>query len=131
MTRRELRDRMFQLLFRIEFHAAEDLEEQKNLFFLESEPIEEADRQYLEEKFDRILSMLPQLDAELNEHTKHWKTSRMGKADLTILRLGLYELKYEETIPEKVAVNEAVELAKKYGTEESYSFVNGILAKFV
>ena len=121
MTRRELRDRMFQLLFRIEFHAAEDLEEQKNLFFLESEPIEEADRQYLEEKFDRILSMLPQLDAELNEHTKHWKTSRMGKA----------ELKYEEAIPEKVAVNEAVELAKKYGTEESYSFVNGILAKFV
>ena len=60
---------------------------------------------------------------------KGWKTSRMGKVDLTIIRLAVYELKYEEDIPTGVAINEAVELAKKYGTDTSSSFVNGVLAK--
>ena len=57
-------------------------------------------------------------------------TSRMGKVDLSIIRLAVFEIKYEEEIPTKVAINEAVELAKKYGTDSSSSFVNGILAKF-
>jgi N utilization substance protein B len=59
-----------------------------------------------------------------------WKTSRMCKVDLTLIRLAVYEIRYEDDIPFKVSVNEAVELAKKYGTDDSPSFVNGILAKF-
>ena len=55
----------------------------------------------------------------------------MGKADLTIIRLAVYEILFEDDIPNKVAINEAVELAKAYGTDDSSSFVNGILAKFV
>ena len=58
-----------------------------------------------------------------------WKTQRMGKVDLTIIRLALYEILYDEDIPTGVAINEAVELAKRYGTDESPSFVNGVLAK--
>ena len=66
---------------------------------------------------------------QFNAVAKGWKTSRMGKVDLTIIRLAVYELKYEEDIPTGVAINEAVELAKKYGTDTSSSFVNGVLAK--
>ena len=65
----------------------------------------------------------------MNEVAKGWKTTRMGKVDLTIIRLAVYEMKYEEDIPVKVAINEAVELAKQYGTDDSPAFVNGILAK--
>ena len=67
----------------------------------------------------------------MNEVAKGWKTTRMGKVDLTIIRLAVYEMKYEEDIPVKVAINEAVELAKQYGTDDSPAFVNGILARFI
>ena len=55
----------------------------------------------------------------------------MGKVELTILRLAVYEMQYDEEIPEKVAINEAVELAKKFGRDESSAFINGVLAKLV
>ena len=60
-----------------------------------------------------------------------WKTKRMGKVELTILRLALFEMAYDDTIPEKVSINEAVELAKKFGGNDSPAFVNGILARFI
>lgn len=66
----------------------------------------------------------------LEKEAEGWKISRMGKVDLTILRLAVYEIKYDEDIPTSVAINEAVELAKKFGQEESSKFVNGVLAKF-
>lgn len=66
----------------------------------------------------------------INEAAHGWKTSRMGKVDLTLIRLAVYEIKYEDDIPVGVSINEAVELAKKYGTDDSFAFVNGILAKF-
>jgi len=72
---------------------------------------------------------LRMLDAKLDEVSKGWKTSRMGKVDLTILRLAVYEMMYDEDIPEKVAINEAVELSKKVGGDESPAFINGVLAK--
>ena len=67
----------------------------------------------------------------INEKSKGWSTDRMGKVDLTIIRLAVYEMKYDDTIPEGVAINEAVELAKKFGQDESAGFINGVLAKFV
>lgn len=67
----------------------------------------------------------------LNEKAEGWNTGRMGKVELTLLRLGIYEILFDETVPAGVAINEAVELAKKYGQETSGGFVNAILAKFV
>ena len=66
----------------------------------------------------------------INETAKGWSTDRMGKVDLTILRLAVYEIRYDEDVPTGVAINEAVELAKKFGQEGSFAFVNGVLAKF-
>ena len=86
-------------------------------------------REYLTNKCNDIFSHITELDEAINEVSSGWKTSRMSKVDLTIIRLAVYEMRYEEDIPVAVSINEAVELAKKYGTDDSASFVNGILAK--
>jgi N utilization substance protein B len=131
MTRRELRENTFKMLFRVEFHSENEIPEQLSLFEEELEQIREEDREYLTAKTDGILAHLKEIDDAINDKSVGWKTSRMGKVDLAILRLAVYEIRYEEDIPDKVAINEAVELAKKYGTDDSASFINGVLAKFV
>jgi N utilization substance protein B len=130
MGRREIREQLFKLLFRIEFNAPEDMEDQKELFFEEEPQINEKDMAEIKGKFDGILEKLSEIDAMINERVTGWKTARMGKVDLTILRVAVYEICFDESVPTGVAINEAVELAKKYGQEESSSFVNGVLAKF-
>ncbi|GFI31686.1 transcription antitermination protein NusB [Lachnospiraceae bacterium] len=129
MSRREVREQIFKLLFRAEFYEEAELPEQLELFFEELDQKEEKDARYIQGKFEQIVSRLPELDGMINEAAKGWKTTRMGKVDLTLIRLAVYEIKFEEEVPTGVAINEAVELAKNYGTDDSASFVNGILAK--
>ena len=93
--------------------------------------LKEADSEYLHERTASIIKKIPDIDARLNEAAAGWRTQRMGKVELTILRLAVYEMDYDDTIPAKVSINEAVELAKKFGGSDSSAFVNGILAKFV
>ena len=131
MSRREIREQIFKMLFRVEFHSEKEYEEQMNLFIEENEPIEKPDESYIEDKFNKIIAVLEEIDKIINESSKGWKTTRMGKVDLTLIRLAVYEMLYDDTIPEKVSVNEAVELAKKFGGNESPAFVNGVLAKFI
>lgn len=105
--------------------------EQMKMFFddIEMTIIEEKDKIYIENKYMEIVSKLEEIDASINKIAEGWKTNRMGKVDLTIIRLAQYEMKYDEDVPVNVAINEAVELAKKFGQDESPAFVNGILAK--
>ena len=84
---------------------------------------------YIQTKFEKICEKLSEIDAKLNECSKGWKTARMAKVDLTILRLAVFEVVYDEDVPNRVAINEAVELAKKFGGNDSPSFVNGVLGK--
>ena len=132
MNRRSLREQVFKLLFRVEFNSKEEMEEQCRLF-LEHEDVEmsEQDADYIVGKYTAIHEKLEEIDSMVNEKAKGWSTDRMGKVDLTIIRLAVYEMKYDDTIPEGVAINEAVELAKLFGQDESAGFVNGVLAKFV
>lgn len=130
MTRRQLRENVFKMLFRVEFHDDKELPEQLILFEDELEPISEEEKIYMTNKYKDIYAHIEELDAAINEVSKGWKTIRMGKVDLTLIRLAVYEIRFEEEIPVKVSINEAVELAKKYGTDDSPAFVNGILAKF-
>ena len=131
MNRTELREHIFRMLFRVEFHPADEYEEQMT-FYIDAlaEPFEK-DVTYMTEKTAKIIELIPQIDAQLNEKVSGWSTRRMGLAELTILRLAVYEVEYDEDIPNGVAINEAVELAKRYGSEDAPSFVNGVLAKFV
>ena len=134
MSRREIRERIFKLLFRVEFYKAEEMEEQKELFFEDAEDFPEKatkkDKQEVMEKYDAIVDRLPEIDAMIDEKAVGWSSRRMGKVDLAIIRLAVYEICYDEQIPTGVAINEAVELAKNYGQDGSAAFVNGVLAKF-
>ena len=118
------------MLFRVEFHNAEEIPEQFTLCEEEITGLSDEDRAYLTDKCNDIFAKVEELDAAINEVSESWKTSRMGKVDLTLIRLAVYEIRYEESIPTKVSINEAVELAKKYGNDGTPAFVNGVLAKF-
>lgn len=131
MGRRELREQIFKLLFRIEFNEASEMPEQQKLFFEDNEKtVSGSDEMYISKKYENIVEKKSQIDAALNGVAEGWKTERMGKVDLTILRLAVFEIRYDEEVPTSVAINEAVELAKKFGQDASPAFINGILAKF-
>ena len=130
MSRRELREHIFRLLFRVEFHSREEMPEQGEFYSWHLKEPDGVDAEYILEKVKHIIEKLDELDERINGVAVGWKTSRMIKVDLTLLRLALFEILYDEDVPTGVAINEAVELAKRYGTDESSSFINGILAKF-
>ncbi len=137
MGRRELREQIFLLLFRVEFNDKDDMPAQLKMFFetddYEDKEIKfsEKDASYITGKYEKIMACLPELDAALNEKAENWDITRMGKVELTVLRLALYEMKKDEDVPVEVAINEAVDIAKKFGQDSSGAFVNAVLAKFV
>lgn len=129
MTRREIREHVFLMLFRKDFHNREDLTEQIDIYLSQlEEPLQE-DKQLLSSRVSAILDKLKEIDAMLSEAASGWTLSRMGKVELTILRLAVFEMKFDDDIPVKVAINEAVELAKVFGGDETPGFINGVLAK--
>ena len=127
--RSELREAAFLILFRADFYPPEELTAQVKDFFEGEDEFTEEERQQIADKVVAVANMIPEIDSVLDEISVGWKTRRMTKVDLTILRLAYYEIKYDDNVPVSSAINEAVELAKNYGTESSGSFVNGILAK--
>ena len=131
MTRRQQRENVFKLLFRIEFNDSNEMPDQVQLFFEDFEKLQKRDKDEIEAKYDKIVAKLEDIDAIINEVSTGWKTSRMSKVDLTIIRLAVYEIKFDEDVPASVAINEAVEISKVFGGDDSPSFVNGILAKVV
>lgn len=129
MTRREIRELVFKMVFRVEFHSQDEIPEQLRLFMGELEAAGDTDRAYIEHKVEDIIDHMEELDRIIDGSATGWKTARMAKVDLTLIRLAVYEIRYEEDIPTGVAINEAVELAKLYGEENSAAFVNGVLAR--
>lgn len=129
MNRRELREHIFKLLFLKEFTEDSEMPQQLELYFEGLAPLHRNDQEYMEKKYALVQEMLPEIDEMLNGAADGWKTTRMSKVDLAILRLAVYEMKYDEDVPVKVAINEAVELAKMFGGEESSNFINGVLGK--
>ncbi|MCR5092993.1 MAG: transcription antitermination factor NusB [Lachnospiraceae bacterium] len=131
MNRSALREQVFLLLFRMEFSDPAQMPRQEELFFTEREdPVSGADEETIRAKYDRIAEHITEIDDSINERTVGWDTQRMSKVDLTIIRLAVYEILFDDAVPTGVAINEAVELAKRYGQDESPSFVNGVLARF-
>lgn len=132
MRRHEQREQLFKLLFRVEFNSMDDMPEQVKLFFQDDEvEYTEAVMESIQDKYTKIQDKLPQIDGLLNEKAEGWNTERMGKVELAVLRIAVYEILFEEDVPDMVAINEAIEIAKKYGQEASGGFVNAILAKFI
>ena len=129
MSRRKLRETIFLLLFRIEFNTPEELREQMDWFFERNEEYSLEHSQMIRDKVEDILSRLPEIDTIISEICEGWSIRRLGKAELALLRLAVYEIRMDDDIPTGVAINEAVELTKIYCSEEAPRFVHGVLAK--
>lgn len=129
MKRTELREHIFKMVFGMEFNDEREILSQMELYFGQLEDAKEKDLEYIKTKAENVVKKLPEIDKLLGSASKGWKLSRMNKVDLSILRLAVYEMKWDDDIPEGVAIDEAVELAKKYSSDDGPAFVNGVLAK--
>ena len=131
MTRSIIREHIFKILFRAEFYNKEELIQQTDYYVSELSSAKDKEIEYIKDKTLAIIDKLSEIDEIINENSDWWPTNRLGKAELTIMRLAVYEIRFDEEIPDGVAINEAVELSKKYGSDNSSSFVNGVLAKII
>lgn len=133
MTRSEGRNLAFELLYSLEIQKVEkeERQEQIHLFLQENEIKEVKVTEYIEQTIDGIFLQEAEIEEMISQNLKEkWDISRISKVNLALLKLGIYEMIYSK-LPYKVAVNEVVELAKKYGEDTSPSFVNGILANII
>lgn len=129
MGRSELREHIFKMIFGLEFTEEEQIEKQLELYLDQLDEVSEKDRSYMLAKTKAIAEKVCEIDAMINENATGWKTTRMNKVDLSILRLAVYEMKFDDDVPVKVAINEAVELAKRFSGDEGPAFINGVLGK--
>ncbi|MDO4809071.1 MAG: transcription antitermination factor NusB [Eubacteriales bacterium] len=131
MTRRELREQIFLVLFSLGFHEGEDPRDLVIRYLDETceKKVSDFERAEILKKALEIIEKKEELDKAIDSVSQGWRIDRMGKAELNLLRLALYEMRYLDDVPVKVAINEAVDLSKEYGDDDAPSFVNGILAK--
>ena len=130
MTRREFREHTAKLIFIFDFYPEAEWKEQFDSYADYSE-IKEEDREGLWQRVMALEEKKAEVDSLIDGASKKWRISRLSKTDLMLLRVAVYEIKFDSEIPDKVSINEAVELAKIYGGDESPAFVNGVLAKFM
>ncbi len=131
MTRSEIREAAFKLIYSLEIQKVENLEEAIELYIESNNITNKSEIDYIKDAILGIEKNKNEIEEKIKEHLKsNWKIERISKIDLSILKLAIYEIKYKE-LPFKVVINEAVELAKKYGEDSSKNFVNGVLASIV
>lgn len=130
MTRRESREHLIKMLYCKDFHEDDQMQQQLELY-IQTVQMEPEDAKSFTARFNDILSHINEIDEVISANCVGWKISRIAKVDLCILRLAVFEIKFDDTIPEKVSINEAVEIAKIYGQENSAGFINGVLAKIL
>jgi N utilization substance protein B len=126
MKRKDARAFAMQTLFQME--VQKDFENPDVEKYLSREGLEDQ-REYVERLIAQVAGHIDQIHEIIDECSRGWKESRMAKVDLAILRLAIGEMLYIDDVPAAVSINEAVNLAKAYGTEHSPSFVNGVLGK--
>ena len=131
MNRSEIREEAFKLIYSLEIQKKEPIEEQIELYIQSNGINNKKAIEYIEDAVNGIEKNKELITEKIEKNLKQdWKIDRISKVDLAILKLAIYEIKYKD-IPFKVVINEAVELAKKYGEDNSKNFVNGILASIV
>ncbi len=128
MTRREIRKHLFCIMFDAGFYGKDEYDEQFDMYWDALEETPEDDiKNEIYDKFTAIMEKCPEIDEVIDADTRGWKIERLCTADVNILRIAIYEMKWDDSVPLRVAINEAVELAKIYGTDHSPGFINGIL----
>lgn len=129
MSRKKSREKAMELLFSMELSKS-SVEEVVEVFVDNyEENIKEIDLEYIKSVLNGVVDNKEGIDKIIEENLQNWKLNRISKVNLTILRLGVYEMVYNDDIPNRVALNEALELTKTYSDEKSVSFINGVLDK--
>lgn len=134
MTRRQLREHLLKLLYLREFHDLDEFDGQFKLYIENFTDFDEESPEpgTIRSRLDLILPHLSEIDKIIENAASGWKFSRIGKIELMLLRIALFEIIYDDDVPNKAAINEAVELAKQYGSDDkAYGFVNGVLGQYV
>lgn len=131
MLRSQIREEIFKILFRLPFNSKEEMKEQTEYSIEELEGKSEKNIIYIREKVDKIIQNIDAIDNKIDECCEGWNLNRIGNAEMAIMRIAVYEIMLEEDVPSSVAVNEAVELSKKYCDDEAKGFVNAVLGKIV
>lgn len=150
LSRRVLREICMKLAYQYDFYSNPELLSQIDHYFeaedfqaddfkaedfnaedFANEGLGEAEKEEIKERVTDLFNHVPEIDAMIEACAEGWKVKRMSKVDLSVLRLAVYEIKYDAQVPDSVAINEAVDLAKHYGGDHSYQFVNGVLSKIV
>ena len=131
MNRSKTREESFKLLYSMQISKNEDIDEQIKIYLEEEEITDKDAVSYIENIIKGIIENDEDIEEKIKQNIKEdWTISRISKVDLTLLKLGIYEIIYTK-LPYKVVINEVVELAKMYGDDSSKSFINGVLASIV
>lgn len=130
MSRKKARDNAFKCIYELEFDNEKNIEKLLEFCYLENEN-QSDEKKYIDEVVSGVNKNIEKIDSIILSKLKNWSMDRIAKIDLAILRLAIYEIMYMDDIPVKVTANEAVELAKIYGNNDSKSFVNGVIAKVI
>lgn len=129
MLRSQVREEVFKILFRFPFTDKTDMAEQIDFSMEELEGKSEENLTYIRNKVNAILEQIDTIDAHISECCEGWNLNRIGKSEIAIMRIAVYEILFEEDVPNRVAINEAVELSKLYCDEDAKGFVNAVLGK--
>lgn len=129
MARKQAREAAMKLLYQRNFSDEYDMDALNEM--MTELPLDNKDIPYIHDILEGCLEHSKELDAIISKKAVGWKLDRISKVDISILRLALYEILYRDDIPNSVSINEGVELAKKYGSDKSSSFINGILGTYL
>ncbi|EAD5704642.1 transcription antitermination factor NusB [Listeria innocua] len=121
MKRREAREKALQALFQIELNEMSLDQAIKNI-------MEDEQDDYMEQLVEGVMANKVEIDAIIEPNLDNWRIDRLNKVDLSLLRLSVYEIKYLDDVPNRVSLNESIEIAKIYSDEKSSKFINGVLA---
>ncbi len=129
MGRKQAREGTMKILYQMEVN--EDFsEEALDVYFINFD-FDESEKKYIVDAMDKIRENLDSIDKYIESYSEGWNLNRLAKIDLAVLRIAIYEILYRDDIPVEVAINEAIEISKKYSTDESFKFINGVLGGFV
>ncbi len=129
MGRKYARESTMKLLYQMEINL--DFSDKAINIFFENNSFNAGERAYIEDAIKVIVENLEEIDSYIDNHIEGWEVHRLARVDLSTLRIAIYEIIYREDIPIEVSINEAIEIAKKYSTDESSKFINGVLGSFV
>lgn len=129
MLRTKVREEIFKIVFGVDFYDKAEMAGQIDYAMEALEGKSEENREYIRHKVEGILENIDTINQYISDNCQGWNIERIGKAEITIMRIATYEMLYEEDVPNKVAINEAVELSKLYCDENAKGFVNAVLGK--